>query len=226
MRRTYVIANWKSHKTLPEAMQWIDSVGPQITTANHSLILCPPFPFLYPLDQYIQERKYAIRMGVQDISPFPAGAYTGAVSTQNITEFGIEFAIVGHSERRRYFHESNQEIANKVAMVIDASMTPILCVDRDNIWAQASALETGLSSQCIVAFEPIENIGTDDVDNIEDVLHVASEIRKAFGTDVPVLYGGSVDERTAQQFLQHEQLAGVLVGGASLRSESMITMLK
>lgn len=222
----FAVANWKSQKTLEEALHWLDAVGPATTHSGLTIALCPPFPFLVPLQLMVAQKGYRIALGVQDLSPFPAGAYTGAVSVRNLENLKVTYVILGHSERRKYFHESHQEVANKVALAVEAGITPILCVDTQDVWPQSSALENGLAKKCIIAFEPAGNIGAGEVDPLEDVLAVAQNIRKAFATPKGVLYGGSVDEKTAKPFLTSPELAGVLVGGASLDAGQFSTMLK
>jgi len=223
MAHTLLIANWKSHKTLDEAVQWVDDVGSVRHTA-HTLVLCPPFPFLVPLGQRIKEKKYAIALGTQDLSPFPAGSYTGAVSVRNLKDLGVTYAIVGHSERRRYFHETIQEVANKVAMATEENITPILCVEKETIWKQAGALESGLNKQCVVAFEPADHIGSGEPEKLDVVLRIAKEIHEAFGEDVPVLYGGSIDEKSSKDFLAQPEIGGLLVGGASLDAKQFLKL--
>lgn len=224
MADNVIIANWKSNKTLTEALVWIDAIKP-IFHPKGTVVLCPPYPFLVPLYEKISKTKLRLSLGVQDLSPFPAGAYTGAVTARNLEEIGVRYAILGHSERRRYFRETNQDVANKVTTAVAEGLIPIVCVDRDNVLAQSNAIDTEERKKCIVAFEPAEHIGTGTSDTLEDVLKVAEEIRKAFGTSIRVLYGGSTDPSSASTFLQSEKLNGLLVGGASLDPKSFASMV-
>ncbi|MBI5151417.1 MAG: triosephosphate isomerase [Candidatus Pacebacteria bacterium] len=212
----FVLANWKSHKTLEEAVGWLAEVGPLGTNSPYEVIVCPPFPFLYPLSQEIRAKKYRISLGIQDVSPFPAGAYTGAVCVRNLKGLGVKYALVGHSERRNYFHETVQEIANKVTQLIEENITPIVCIDREHTIAQANALEGGERKRCLVLYETVGHIGTGEVEDLPSVLRSVDEIHHAFGFPIPVIYGGSVSDTSRDFFMKHEKLAGVVVGTKSL----------
>ena len=122
----YVIANWKSNKSRGEAENWMDGFeNIKVQSASQQTdvktIICPPMPSLmFVSNKLLDREKFAnVHLGVQDISPFPAGKYTGAVSARNLDGFGVAYAIVGHSERRQFFHETHQDVANKVAQCVD-----------------------------------------------------------------------------------------------------------
>ncbi len=217
MKQKILVANWKSNKTVDEAVHWVEHFPKKIST--HTIVLCSPFPFLIPISEVIEKRRLNLLLGVQNISPFPSGAYTGEVNVRNLETLHITYAIVGHSERRKYFHENDQEIANKVTMLLSASITPIVCVDGKNILSQANAISIEERKNCIVAFEPVEHIGTGEADSLEHVLEVVKEIRQAFHPLTKVLYGGSVDEKNAFDFLNHDEIDGLLVGGMSLNQD-------
>lgn len=219
-----LVANWKSHKTLEEAKHWAEELR-QFMQSNTNkfgqagqphIVVTPPYPFLIPLAETLQNVP-GVTLGVQDISPFPAGKYTGAVSVRNLEGLDITHAIVGHSERRRYFHESDIEVANKVDLLVEAGITPILCVDKPCIQSQADVLDKKLKKKCVIAYEPLESIGTGVSEEVAKVLPVITQITEAFG-QVPTIYGGSVDEENINAYLL--AMDGVLVGGASLEIQS------
>ncbi len=214
-----ILANWKSNKTLNEAMSWMNVVGPVSKNSQHTLILCPPSVFLAPLNDLIQQHKFSIQLGVQDLSQFPAGAYTGAINTRNLESLGVKYALLGHSERRRYFHETVQEIANKVELAVDAGITPIVCLRIEDIPAQAASLTMEMRKKIIVLYETVGHIGTGEVEKLDQVLTSVYEIHKTFELKVPVLYGGSVSEATQEQFMREEMLAGIGVGSKSLDAD-------
>ena len=207
---------------MQEAQHWLDAVGPKASSLPYKLILCPPFPFLPPIAWNITTKKYAISLGVQDVSPFPAGAYTGAVSARNLEGIGIEYALIGHSERRRYFHETIQEVANKVTQCLETKIIPIVCVDKEIIHAQANALQDDERKQVIVLYEPVGHIGTGEIEELSVVESLADQVHEAFGSFVRVLYGGSVDKKTQEQFLNSSKLAGFGMGSASLEAETFL----
>ncbi|HEX7017488.1 MAG TPA: triose-phosphate isomerase family protein, partial [Patescibacteria group bacterium] len=159
-----IIANWKSHKTREDVQKWIEvfeEKSDQLPTGIE-VAIAPPMPSLmFVSNRLLAKDKHSqTKLAVQDLSPFPAGAYTGAVSTTNLVGFGVKYAIVGHSERRRYFHETHQDVANKVAQAIDNNITPIVCVDDEYIADQAAAIDRQYLDKCMVAYEELGAIGT------------------------------------------------------------------
>lgn len=224
-----IVANWKSHKTLPEAIDWTKKFRSFIESHRQKfekpgaplIVIAPPYPFLFQVAELLTGLPN-VSVGVQDISPFPAGKYTGAVSTRNLEGLPITHAIVGHSERRRYFRETNQEVANKVDLLIEAGITPIICVDQPYIDSQAYLIDKKLRMKCVVAYEPLESIGTGLSQEVAKVLPIVDEIKAAFG-NLPIIYGGSVDVENIDTYLLATD--GVLVGGASLEVEEFEKLL-
>jgi len=205
-----IIANWKSNKTLEEAELWIDGfaeVG--FDQSKIKVIVAPPTPFLDTARAKLPE---GISVAAQDVSPFPAGSYTGAISARNLAKLA-DFVIVGHSERRQYFHETHRDVALKVEQALAADITPIVCVDREYITDQASALDAAALSKCVVAYEPLSAIGTGSNVSVAEVVEVSGKIKQEFG-DVKVIYGGSVNWQNVSEYLM--VCDGVLVGTASL----------
>jgi triosephosphate isomerase len=218
-----IIANWKSNKNEVEAGSWLKIAVPALKSAESKIVIAPAFNLLTVTSNLIKGTNLVL--GTQDISPFPAGAYTGAVGVKNLEALGVTYAIVGHSERRRYFHETSNEIANKVREALAAGITPIVCVTKDTVSEQGNAIEPELRSKVVVAFEPIENIGTGVSDTLEDILATKEMVKQAFG-EVPYIYGGSVDQKTETQILTHPEIDGFLVGGASLNAENFVSLVK
>lgn len=221
-----ILANWKSNKTLSEAIAWLNIVGPLSKNSPHTIVLCPPSVFLAPLNYMIEQQKYAIQLGVQDVSQFPAGAYTGAISTRNLEALGVRYALLGHSERRRYFHESVQEITNKVELAVEDNITPIVCLREEDVIAQAASLSMEVRKKIIVLYETVGHIGTGEVEDLEHVKHVVQNIHSTFELKIPVLYGGSVSDTTHDQFMQEDLLAGIVVGSKSLDAEEFGKILR
>lgn len=222
-----VIANWKSHKSLAaldgwfadfkagmqEGLQQIEAAV--AARAEVQVMIAPSFPSLSAVADRLSTQRYPVdvALAVQDLSPFPAGKYTGAVSVQNLEGIPVEYALVGHSERRLYFHETHQDVARKVEQALSARITPVVCVDEDYIDAQASAIDSALLQRCVVAYEPLAAIGTGQNADVGTVKNLVSHIKQVFG-DVPVIYGGSVTPQNVHEYLLVAQ--GVLVGGSSL----------
>lgn len=225
-----IVANLKSNKTQEEMQSWTTDLLTHLQKSTFpndslSLIIAPTFPALPVLDYRLQQDKHAfIQLATQDISPFPAGSYTGAVSTRNLEGLHVTHTIVGHSERRRYFHETHIDVANKVREALAAKITPILCLREEDILDQAAVLESDERKQCIVAFEPQDHIGTGIPDTLEDILKIKEVMTASFGS-VPYLYGGSIDAMTDKELLQHPDIDGFLVGSASLTIDSLFSMI-
>ena len=222
----YVLANWKSQKTLAQAKDWFESFlrlyrpDPQV-----KVIVAPPFVYLVPLWHVLQQHGVAqLSLAVQDLSPFPLGEYTGAVAAVMVQDM-VSYAVVGHSERRRYFHETNQDIANKVSEAAAAKITPILCVDRSYAAAQLAALDEENVADLIIGYGPVEAIGTDMPQSPEKMMRAIEEIR-AIVPGKPVLYGGSINANNAESLIELAGVDGLMVGSASLSPEEFSSICK
>ena len=217
-----IIANFKSNKNRQEIQEWISQFSGLRTQDSNSstVVLCPPVPYLASF----AETKN-VELGVQDLSPFPAGAYTGAIGTHNLEGLDVRYAIIGHSERRRYFHESPQDVANKVREAVSSGITPIVCVTKEQLNETANAIEREHRAKIMVAFEPIEHIGTGESDTLEDILKTKEWVRAAFGS-VPYIYGGSVNPNTDPAILHSDEIDGFLVGTACLDPKTFIELIQ
>ncbi|MBP9700008.1 triosephosphate isomerase [Candidatus Woesebacteria bacterium] len=222
-----VIANFKSNKTLKEYEEWLQNYEQYLPQLHPSLrvVLAPSFPALPLFSSWLTHCNSAQTfLGVQDLSSFPAGAYTGAVCAQNLQDLGVTYAILGHSERRRYFHETNQDVTNKVAECIANQITPIVCVTADQVEQQAAAIDDGDKTKILVAYEPIEHIGTGISDSESNILATKERVAHAFG-NVSYIYGGSVNPSTESSILQEDTIDGFLVGTASLTATTFTSLL-
>jgi len=219
MKKLFIVANWKCNKTVVEAEEWIEqfSIFNFQFSKNLEIILCPPFTLLYSLKLLITNYQLPIILGAQDVSPFPDGAYTGEVSARMLKDLGVEYVIIGHSERRRYFKEGDQVLENKVREVIDFGLIPIFCVQNST-----DPVPRGVK---IVAYEPVFAIGTGSPDTPENAEKQAEIIKNILGQEIIVLYGGSVNEENVAIFCQQKDLSGVLIGGASLDPEKFIKII-
>jgi triosephosphate isomerase len=215
----YLVANWKSNKTWAETEVFLQSFRGFREEGNVVNIVCPPIPYLKASAEVVKSLHLPVKLGVQDVSPFPFGAYTGAVAAQMLLDTA-QYAIVGHSERRRYFHETNQEVANKVAQCLEVNITPVVCVDEPYLRAQINALEPEQLKKVMVAYEPLTAIGSGKPAEPQDAQKVAEQIVDVAERELPVLYGGSVTPENIGEFLEQPLIHGALVGGASLTVES------
>lgn len=204
-----VVANFKSHKTRAEVESWAQAVPP-----HKNIVIAPSFPHL----ALMHSSTPAFTLCAQDVSPYPQGAYTGAVNAQQLHDLGVKYCLVGHSERRLYFHETNAQIANKVKELRDATITPIVCLREEDIIPQHAALDDELIPLCLFCFEPEGGLGGTQTMAIHKISQVLARIQKLYHTTA-LMYGGSVTSDNIQTLLPLN-LAGVLVSTASLNPES------
>lgn len=217
MKKLYIIANWKSNKTESEAKSWFQGLKIEdLGLTNKEIIICSSFTALPILKSLIINHKSSIKLGAQDISVFDEGAYTGEVSAKQIKEFA-DYVIIGHSERRKNFMESDKMLFEKVELAIQYGLTPIFCV-------QGTGTQIP-SNSTIIAYEPIYAIGTGHPDTPENAENVASFFKKNYNVQ-HVLYGGSVTSKNVKEFTQMPNIDGVLVGGASLDAQEFYAIIQ
>ncbi len=215
-----VVANFKSHKTLTEVVDWLKDVA-LVTKSlvGVEAVVAPSFPHLAS-----GQWPPSLKLAAQDCSPFPPGSYTGAVNAQELQDLGVSYCIVGHSERRRYFHETTSEIAGKVRELVSVGITPIVCMEEKDLVPQFATLGDGQIAKCIFCFEPSGDIGgttTAPHDLIKSVQLKVSE----FAPNSPFMYGGSVTGDNITGLLTLG-LSGVLVATASLESNHYLSILR
>lgn len=228
----YIVANFKSHQTGREAQNWLNQFKSAYEpTEGKTVILAPSFTNLWLFQKCLSgvsspnnPHQDKILLGAQDVSPFPPGAYTGAVSAAQLITHGISYCLVGHSERRKWFHETHQEIANKIRELLDQSITPILCLDQPYQQAQIAALEDGWLKELIIAYEPVEAIGSGRPQNPQAASQIASSL-KNLSAQTPVLYGGSVTPQNAADYTTQKSIDGLLVGGISLNPDEFVNLI-
>lgn len=214
-----VVANFKSHKSLAEVKSWIGVVTPAVSMAkNLSVIMAPSTIHLSDAHAQILSLKSNIALAAQDVSPFPVGAYTGAVNASQLKDVGVTHAIIGHSERRTYFHETHQDIASKAKELLDAGITPIICLREEDVTTQRASLEDSLITKCVFCYEPPGSIGGTEIDSLTDIESVTHRIQQMYAVE-SVMYGGSVNASNVTDLLKLK-ISGVLVATASLDPSS------
>jgi triosephosphate isomerase len=219
MKKIYIVANWKSNNSESEARKWLQECqifSDKFQMANKEVVICPSFTLLKLCKQKIEESKLDLQLGAQDVSPFPLGAYTGEIAAAQLKEL-VRYIIIGHSERRRYFHEDEAMLINKVEMALEQEITPIFCI--------SDAYDSIPKGVEIVAYEPVFAIGTGEPDTPKHAEEVAHTIKERNATVQVVLYGGSVDKGNIKNFIQEEHIDGVLVGSASLSADSFLQLV-
>jgi len=234
-RTPYLAANWKMHKTVAEAAEFVDALLPRIAATQSDVVICPPFTAL----SAVVERRYgtAVKVAAQNMHEEASGAFTGEVSAQMLVELDVEAVVLGHSERRQLFGETDEALARKVPAALAAGLEPILCVGeseeaRDGgqteavlerqLQADLAEVESGRLAEVVVAYEPIWAIGTGRTATPEQAQEACAYIRDllrergAAADAVRILYGGSVKPANAAELLGQADIDGALVGGASL----------
>ena len=213
----YIIANWKSNKTIKEALTWLEEVGPKIPREQSlKVVVCPQFTDLAEVKKAILVNNYPILVGAQDLSPFPEGSFTGEEAASLLKEF-VDFAILGHSERRTNFSETDEMVSDKVNQALENNITPLVCVQDES---------TSIPEKCkLVAYEPTFAIGTGNPDTPENAESVAQKIISR-NSDLEILYGGSVNKENCKAFLLQENIKGLLIGKASLDPKEFLEIIQ
>lgn len=211
-----IFANWKSQKLANQVVPWLEEVG--APPAAVKLVVMPPTSLLSTVAANLPP---TISLGAQNVSPYPLGAYTGEVAAAQLADLGVQFCLVGHSERRRYFGETDDQVVAKCQLLSQAAITPVVCIDEPYLESQLTALQAAGSADMILAYEPINAIGTGHNASLEQVAHVAQQVQQ-FG-DFPFIYGGSVSAETVGPYLL--QCDGALIGSASLEAASFAHLL-
>jgi triosephosphate isomerase len=243
-RTPYIAANWKMHKTASEAAEFVDALLPRIAATQSDVVICAPFTALTP----VVERRYgtAVKVAAQNMHEEDTGAFTGEVSAPMLVELDVEAVVLGHSERRQYFNETDEALARKVAAALAADLEPILCVGESEeardageteevlerqLQADLSGIEPGQIENVVVAYEPIWAIGTGRTATAEQAQEACAFIRDVLrarggaADKVRILYGGSVKPANAAELLSLPDVDGALVGGASLDAEGFAAIV-
>lgn len=210
-----IIANWKSNFTEKEAKDWLENFK---NYKGRPFVICSPFTLLDFLHSYIRDNDLPVKIGAQNISAYEEGPFTGEVTGREIKEFA-EYVLVGHSERRRLFNEMQDEIANKLLRAQENNLTSILCISDLGQLEEITPVD-----DLVIAFEPVEAIGTKNPSSISEVETAVIEIKKKI--NAPVLYGGSVDADNVSRYTKKEMIDGVLVGGESLVAKDFLKLLE
>lgn len=221
MDKLLIVANWKSNKTVSESIEFLQKlkmVFLSLPLSNKELVILPQFIALPACAAFAKENNLPISLGVQTVSSFSDGAYTGEVSARQAGEFA-SYVLLNHSERKKYFMENDESLKEKFSQVVRNNLTPIVCVQDEN-----SFIPNGAT--CVV-YEPpsaISTFSTGIPESREEVEKVFEKIKN--NSSAKLLYGGSVSEKNVNEYVGIPFLAGFLVGGASLDPETFINLIK
>lgn len=217
--KTYIIGNWKCHKTSGDGLAWLtEFTGLYQGRDEVEVVVTPNFLSLEKLSLAVSEMGTPpLSLGAQDVSPFPRGSYTGAVAADMLKPF-VNYVIVGHSERRRYFHETPQDVVNKVAEVADCGLIPIVCLEDTDILSQLRALDDIDCKEMLVAYTPVDSMNFSIPESVERISQAVTRIRSFF-PKWPIIYGGAVTEDNAKEYIEIPGLQGLFLGETSLAAE-------
>ena len=240
-----IAGNWKmngSRALLQETVQRLEAFDP----AKVQIAICPPFVYLSDALQLFETTPWSV--GSQNISDQLSGALTGEISVLMLKEYLVQFCIVGHSERRQYFAETDSLIGKKASLLLEHGIRPIICVgetlkqresdEHEKVVCQQlegifEQITQGYLGQCVVAYEPVWAIGTGKTASAQDanamhtvIRHFLKQLHSPVADEIFLLYGGSVNENNSQELLKQSQINGALVGGASLKSDSFAKLIQ
>ena len=247
MRRKVIAGNWKMNMLPNEAMNFISGLAPLAKDANCEVILCVPYTDLFYSLLTAQNTK--IKIGAQNMHWEEKGAYTGEIAPEMLTSINVEYVIIGHSERRKYFNETDETVNKKIKAAIAHGLKPIVCVGETIKQRELDLTNEVISQQIelalkdipkekieniIIAYEPIWAIGTGKVATKEDANNTIKQIREKIRTlyndeaaqNVTILYGGSVKNENAKELFETSDIDGGLIGGASLKLDEFKEIIK
>lgn len=225
-----IVANWKANLKIADINQWLEIVKPAAENFVGEIVACPPHVLISAFAKQLENKDFKIKLGAQDVSRFSTGSYTGEVTAVMLSDL-VEFCIVGHSERRRYFGEDGQQVIAKLKNLQTAGITPILCIsDLSQLDSYLKAPDLpALAEKIIFVYEPTEAISTAGIYHAEspdDVFEKVKTMLAKIDKKVSVLYGGSVNEGNIAQFLSVENVAGCLIGHASINPQTFRGLLE
>ena len=246
IRRAVIAGNWKMNKTRPEAKELIEALKPLVKDAGCEVVICVPFTNLETAVELTKGTN--IKVGAQNCHFAKSGAYTGEVSADMLTELGVEYVVLGHSERRQYFGETDETVNKRTKAALEAGLKPIVCVG-ELFWERECGItEEVIARQikldfydvsaeqlknCIIAYEPVWAIGTGKTATADQAEEVCAFIRatlaKLYGEEtanaVTIQYGGSMNAGNAAELLSKTDVDGGLIGGASLKANDFATIV-
>lgn len=249
-RKTIIAGNWKMFKTRAEARALANELADGIKSERvlPEIVLCPPFTSLAEVKETVGTS--GIKVGAQNMEYRMDGAFTGEISPLMLADIGVDYVLIGHSERRQYYGETNATVNSKLKAALKQKFVPIVCVGESLAEREGDRTDTVIRSQVsealadltaqelaplVVAYEPVWAIGTGKNCDAKEANRVAALIRKTIdevfsgsnlGQSVPVLYGGSVKPSTIEEQMQQPDIDGALVGGASLKAEEFLPIIR
>lgn len=251
MKKPLVAANWKMNKTHTEFKDFIENFKKELTVSNifplHTeVVLCPPFVYLNEISEKLNFE--GLNFGSQNVSEFDEGAYTGEISAKMLSSINTKYCIIGHSERRKYYHETYEQLAKKINIALENKLSPIFCcgetIEQRNKNEQFAVVEEQLNAslfhlstesiqKCVIAYEPVWAIGTGLTASTSQAQEMHAFIRDLItrkydfkvSSKIRILYGGSCNSKNAEELFSQNDIDGGLIGGASLNVNEFLKII-
>lgn len=245
MRKPIIAGNWKMHKTIAEALEFVNEVKDRVNNDKVEAVICAPFTLLKDLKQATKGTN--IKIGAQNMHFEEKGAFTGEISPLMLKELDMDYVVIGHSERRQYFNETDETVNKKVLKALEVGIDPILCVGetleereagntKDVCKVQVEKALENVSKEdlakVVIAYEPVWAIGTGKTATSEDANYVIAYIREVvanlygeLANEVRIQYGGSVKPSNVAEIMNQSDIDGALVGGASLEANDYVELV-
>lgn len=245
MRKPIIAGNWKMHKTIAEALEFVNEVKNRVNNDKVEAVICAPFTLLKDLKQATKGTN--IKIGAQNMHFEEKGAFTGEISPLMLKELDMDYVVIGHSERRQYFNETDETVNKKVLKALEVGIDPILCVGetleereagntKDVCKVQVEKALENVSKEdlakVVIAYEPVWAIGTGKTATSEDANDVIAYIREVvanlygeLANEVRIQYGGSVKPSNVAEIMNQSDIDGALVGGASLEANDYVELV-
>lgn len=246
MRKPIIAGNWKMHKTIKEAVEFVNEVKSEIKGTDVEAVICASFTLLKDLKEAAKETN--IKIGAQNMHFEEKGAFTGEISPLMLKEIDVDYVVIGHSERRQYFNETDETVNKKVIKALEYKINPIICVGetleereadktKDVVKVQVEKALANVDEKdikdIVIAYEPIWAIGTGKTSSSKDANDVISYIREVVANvyseetaeEVRIQYGGSVKPANVEEIMNESDIDGALVGGASLQPKDYVELV-
>lgn len=240
MRKPLIAGNWKMNKTMAETKELISAIAPKVQDANCDVVVCVPYTDLQTAKRAAKGTN--IKIGAENVHWAQSGAFTGEISADMLKELKVEYVIIGHSERRQYFGETDETVNKRVQAALDAKFKPIVCVGETEEERESGMTEKVLLRQVteglkgfkskdfdkiVIAYEPVWAIGTgktatatDANNTIGYIRHIlAKKFHRSIAEKARILYGGSMNVKNCKELMAEEEIDGGLIGGASLKAD-------
>lgn len=246
MRIPIIAGNWKMHKSIKEGLAFVEAIKPEVANTDVEVLLCAPYTLLQPLVEAAKGTN--IKIGAQNMHFEDKGAFTGEVTADMLLEIGVSHVIIGHSERRQYYNETDETVNLKTLKALAKGLVPVVCVGESLEQREAGETKAVCKTQIekafenisaadaktvVVAYEPIWAIGTGKTASSQDANDVIAYIREVLqglysdeiSEEIRIQYGGSVKPANVEEIMNEADIDGALVGGASLEPDSFVQLV-